>query len=147
MGAPADRAVKDVAGLARLIVEARKAGTGAGSPQHGELKRGDSTLAAQIKTEEEQLMKRSVEELQALLEYMEVDCDPDLEDKPRLVQLVIGAKNLTRVVKAQEPALRKWRERQLSNTKLTRVESSFKSTSALDKERNTSHSSMSSAKL
>ena len=149
MGAPADRAVKDVAGLAKLIIEARKAGAaGPGTPRNGE-ENGDrnSKLAAQIKTEEEQLMKRSVEELQALLEYMEVDFDPDLEDKPKLVQLVIGAKNLSRVVKAQEPGLRKWRERQLSNTKLVRVESSFKNTSALNKERNTSHSSLDSAKL
>ena len=43
---------------------------------------------------------RSVDELRQLLEYLEVDLDCNLDDKARLVQLVIAQKHLLPAPKA-----------------------------------------------
>ena len=43
------------------------------------------------------LQQYPIDELKALLEYLDVTFDPDLEDKERLVALVINQKNLVPV--------------------------------------------------
>jgi len=52
-----------------------------------------------------------VEELRQLLEYMEVGVDPELDDKERLVKLIISQKNMPAVSASLAPQLQKWRQR------------------------------------
>ena len=59
--------------------------------------KGKGEMIKKIKKEEARLHARTIDELKALLEYLDVTFDPDLEDKERLVALVINQKNLVPV--------------------------------------------------
>jgi len=77
-----------------------------------------SELMQKIKKEEARLMHRSVEELRQLLDYMEVDLADDLDDKERLVKLIINQKNLPAMTNALAPKLHAWRQRSRSASDL-----------------------------
>jgi len=75
-----------------------------------------SELMQKIKKEEARLMQRSVDELRQLLEYMEVELADDLDDKERLVKLIINQKNLPAVANTMAPRLQAWRNRSRSSS-------------------------------
>ena len=56
------------------------------------LSKGD--LTKKLRKEEARLMQRDVDELRALLDYMEVEYDHGIDSKERLVSLIINQKHL-----------------------------------------------------
>ena len=89
-----------------------------GGASEADAQAASSQLRDELGQQQAQLSKRTVDELQALLEYMEVDFDPALDDKEQLVQLVIGQKHLQAVAQTHAPALRKWMQRSASRLSL-----------------------------
>jgi len=77
-----------------------------------------NALMNKIRKEEARLLQRSVEELNQLLEYMEVEQDAKLTDKERLIKVIINQKNLPAVTKSLAPELLRWCQRSKSSSGL-----------------------------
>ena len=79
---------------------------------------GKGEMIKKIKKEEARLHARTIDELKALLEYLDVTFDPDLEDKERLVALVINQKNLVPVAENLKEKFKGWKQRSQSGSNL-----------------------------
>ena len=116
----ANRSVKDKGLLVQCVVSAREASkAGSSAAKSGGADGGAKQLRDQMSHEEAQLGKRTVEELKALLEFMEVDFDDRLEDKHKLISLVVRQKNLQAVAQSVAPGLLKWKAKSASRVDLT----------------------------
>tara|TARA_B110001452_G_scaffold267181_1_gene276106 strand:- start:35 stop:2266 length:2232 start_codon:yes stop_codon:yes gene_type:complete len=110
LGVKVDKACDDKRKLVSLLLHQKQlnAIARAATPEA----RGE--LMHRIKRDEQRLMARTVDELHALLSYMEVDVPAELTDKERLVALVIKQKNGAAVSKAIAPDLAKWYQKSRS---------------------------------
>jgi len=70
-----------------------------------------ANLHKNLQRDEARLMHRDVEELRALLDYMEVEYDKDIDSKTRLVSLIINQKRLGDAAKACQSIARAARSR------------------------------------
>jgi len=93
-------------------VEAEKAGKG---PKFKAKKRQEgakSALMKKIRREQENLLKRGVEELLQLLDFMDVEVPPECADKPEvLANLIINQRYFSQVSKHIEPWVKNWAKR------------------------------------
>ena len=60
---------------------------------------------------DQKLPLRSVDELKALLVYLEAEFDESIDDKEKLVRLVVNQKNAVGMAKRHAKTLLRWRER------------------------------------
>lgn len=60
------------------------------------------------------LMERSVDELRQLLELLDVEVDPAVEDKYALVGMVVAQKTAVHMARKLEGPLAAWRQRSCS---------------------------------
>ena len=104
MGVPFDRKCEDRRKLVALLLHQKQLNDIAKAAAPAA--RGE--LMSRIRKDEQRLMARTVEELRALLEYMEVELPPELVDKQKLVALVINQKNFTAAVQVIAPQLSSW---------------------------------------
>jgi len=92
MGVAVNAKRDDKAGLVTEIMRHRQMQSIA---KHAEKTSGSrADLLKRLKKDGERLMKRDIDELRALLEYMEVEFDRAIDSKERLVALVINQKHL-----------------------------------------------------
>jgi len=103
MGVQVDRACDDK-GL--LVTEVLRTKQILAIQKHSAMSTSSRELTKQLKKDEARLMQRSVDELRALLDYMEVEYDPAIDSKTRLVGLIISQK---RRADAATSAQRIWR--------------------------------------
>ena len=89
MGVDFDKECTDKATLATEVLRQRQVQAIA---RHGDGSKGE--LTRKLRKDEARVMQRDVGELRALLEYMDVECDPTIESKTRLVALIINQKRL-----------------------------------------------------
>ena len=68
-------------------------------------------LAERMDKDRQKLMLRSVDELKALLVYLEAEFDESIDDKEKLVRLVVNQKNAVGMAKRHAKTLLRWRER------------------------------------
>ena len=82
-------------------------------PPHA--RRAHGTRRARARSEPPQdrqkLLLRSVDELKALLVYLEAEFDESIDDKEKLVRLVVNQKNAVGMAKRHAKTLLRWRER------------------------------------
>ena len=114
MGVPFDRRCEDKPKLVALILHQKQLNDIARAATPAA--RGE--LMSRIRKDEQRLLARSVDELRALLEYMEVELPPELADKQKLVALVINQKNFGATVQSVAPELLSWRQKSRSRASL-----------------------------
>ena len=68
-------------------------------------------LAERMDKDRQKLLLRSVDELKALLVYLEAEFDESIDDKEKLVRLVVNQKNAVGMAKRHAKTLLRWRER------------------------------------
>lgn len=105
MGVDVEKSNNDKSALATEILRHRQMQSMAKYASQGSTSKGE--LTKKLKKDEARLMQRDVEELRALLDYMDVDYDRALDSKERLVALIINQKHLGEATVAVQRIVRR----------------------------------------